>query len=469
MATKQKKEYTDVQVIREGTQITLPEGMTYDEGVTWLQRRRDEEEKVVNVRATIDAYPFDAAHALMLVMKEKYGWTDFRGGVLIDVEVAFGKTAQVPWGEFSIPGVDGAFATAPDFKTSGHVGFTLQGRVRRKHEAEFTELARLVREKLKTHSIYRGKAVRVAFPTDIEELNSPENRPRFMDTSSVKPEELVFSEDVAKAVQTSIFTPVEKTAQCRQFGIPLKRGILLEGPYGTGKTLTATKASWVCEQNGWTFLYIDSVKNLEQAIALASQYQPAMIFAEDIDRVMEGERTEDMDAILNTIDGIESKGTETIVVLTTNHVEDINQAMLRPGRLDAVISVKPPDGVAVQKLLHLFARGLLKEGEDLAKVGWALAGQIPAVLREVVERAKLAALTRLNAGETLYLTAEDLQEAADGMLAHLELLKPRPEDNRTQIERFGDVVGRALTSGITAATLKYGDLPSQEAPSNPRS
>ena len=72
-----------------------------------------------------------------------------------------------------------------------------------------------------------------------------------------------------------------------------------------------------------------------------------------------------MDEILNVIDGIESKGTEIITVLTTNNLGNITSAMLRPGRLDAIVSVRAPDAKAAQQLVRLYAGTLLAADDDL--------------------------------------------------------------------------------------------------------
>lgn len=454
-----------VEVKSHGDQITVPEGMSYDKAIEWLQRRKTEAERVIRIDERVNAFPFDAAHAFAKAMAQKYGWVDmvptpgFWGDnppSMIGVEVAPDKTVQVPWGRVQIPNVVGWVETHISIVDGNICVLRLVGETLQKHAKEFSDLANLTREILKTDSIYRGKAMRVKFPEPGEKPNVW-NAPKFLDVSGVKPDELIFAEEVKAQISTSLFTPVEHTAICREHRIPLKRGILLEGPYGTGKTLTAYAAARKCEDNGWTFIYLDTVADLQQAIRFASQYQPAMIFAEDIDRVMEGDdRDHDMDAILNTIDGIDSKNTETIVVLTTNHVDNINQAMLRPGRLDAVVSVQPPDAKAVQQLVRMYGRTLLAPNEDLAEVGKQLQGQIPAVIREVVERAKLAAISRNGGGQKLEITSDDLKTAATGMLNHLRLLAPRADDNRTDMEAFAEVVGSALVQGVRIATQDFG-------------
>jgi transitional endoplasmic reticulum ATPase len=139
---------------------------------------------------------------------------------------------------------------------------------------------------------------------------------------------------------------------------------------------------------------------------------------------------------------------ELIVCLTTNHVDHIEPAMMRPGRLDAVISVKAPDAVASVNLVKLYARGRLDPQDDFARVGEKLSGQIPAVIREVVERSKLAAVRRLKPNEELALRASDLEYAADEMLNHLRLMTPKPEDTRSKQERAAEVLGKHLVEAL---------------------
>jgi transitional endoplasmic reticulum ATPase len=196
---------------------------------------------------------------------------------------------------------------------------------------------------------------------------------------------------------------------------------------------------------------LDDLKDLPKAVRFAQAYEPAVIFAEDIDRAVGEDRNAKANDILNTIDGIDSKDRELVVVLTTNNVDKIHPAMLRPGRLDAVVPVRPPDSMAVQKLIRLYGRGLIGAGESLHNAGDILQGQIPAVIREVVERSKLSAIARLD-GKTalLQLTGPDLEVAARGMLSHLELIKPKLEDKRSNAEKAAELLGKTI--GTTLAT-----------------
>jgi transitional endoplasmic reticulum ATPase len=246
----------------------------------------------------------------------------------------------------------------------------------------------------------------------------------------------------------NVLTPIVRADECREYGVPLKRGILMEGPYGTGKTLAAYVAAAAAVASGATFIYLERADELEEAIRLAHQYGRVVIFSEDIDRVVTGERSIEMDDILNVIDGIDSKNTEVMVVLTTNHVENINRAMLRPGRLDAVISVRPPDAAAAAKLVKLYGRGLIDEKADLTEVGEMLKGNIPAVIREVVERSKMSRISRIHRGEKFVVDEADLLRAAASMKTQLKLLEERPVDTRTGLEKVATILGAHLEGAV---------------------
>lgn len=468
--TQEATKVQDVEIVRAGEQIIIPEGMSLQDAEKWIQKKAKEEEHPFNIYEVVDAFPLEGAYAFQQVLKEKYGfvpsaesrnWFDNTTPTFIGLDVAPGKTVQLVWGPLTIPKVAGRIQPGIAWKDN-RLQFVIRGDSRKKHQAEIAELARLTREYVKTKSIYRGQAIRVKFAESEEDFN-PLDCPKFMDVSGVRADELIFPETLQRIVQTSLFTLIERTAECKELGIPLKRGILLEGTYGCGKTMTANVTAKKCVDNGWTFLYLDSVAQLPIAIEFARQYQPTVIFAEDIDRVMAGQnRDAMMDTVLNTIDGIGSKNSEIVVVLTTNDVAKINKAMLRPGRLDAVISVTPPDASAVVRLIGLYSRGLLDKDDNYDRVGALLAGNIPAVVREVVERSKLAAVSRRAPNEPFLLKAEDLETAAEGMLGHLSLMKGTEPDNRTQIEKlvqlFAEKVGPALAKFEADARQRNLDL-----------
>lgn len=426
--------FTLVSVVNQGDKIIIPENMSPGKAIEWLERRQKEDESKIAVYEPIEGHPLDGVHALMQALKTKYGWAEsvptpgFFGSdppTMIGVESAPGKTVQVVWGRIQIPSISGHLETSYARK-DGRFIFALAGEVKKKHQKDVAEIAELTRKYVKEHSLYKGKAIRVnSFVDNPRDFNPIENAPRFIDTSKTNDAAIVLNEDVMAQVIDSVFVPIEFSRPCRKLGIPLKRGVLLSGPYGVGKSLCASITAKKCQDNGWTFIYVGQTSDLKQAILFARQYQPAVVFAEDIDRAVEGQdRTEDIDGILNTLDGVDTKNTELLVILTTNHIEKINKAMLRPGRLDAVITLPPPDAVSVERLIRMYGGVLVEDIGSLEEVGTMLAGQIPAVIEEVVKRAKLSAISR---GFTGKLEGADLIRAAKGMLVQVKLVTAPPK------------------------------------------
>lgn len=453
----------DVEIRFEGTQFVIPEGVNFDQAIEWMRRKKLDAEQEININETIDCHPLEGALAVAKAMKNKYGWISLVGDPtwwgtnpphLFSFQTGPNEITQIAWGRMEIPGLAGYLHHNVEQK-DGRFIFQLTGLIKKKDRKQIADLMNDARRIVREESIYRGKAIRVSFSdtTDKKQFNIEDNCPEFMDLSNVRENELIFNEDIELIVQHNLFTPIEKTKLCRKFGVPLKRGLCLEGEFGVGKTLTAYVAANKCVKNGWTFIYLKNVMQLEKALVFAKKYEPAMIFAEDIDRVIgSSTRTEEIDKILNTIDGVDSKGHEIYVVLTTNDVNSINQAMIRPGRLDTIVSVKAPNAGAVNKLIRLYARGLLKDGIELGRVCQKLDGRIPAVIREVVEKAKLGAIFRLeNDTDAIEINEQDLYIAAEGMSNQLKLLEPKPVDNRTQIEKFAHVVGTSIVTAVEKA------------------
>ena len=465
--------YSKSEIERQGTKIilpALPEWMSYDDGIAALKKAKKDEETNVSVDETIQRYPSEGAIAFAKALDKVFGFTQqvaipgFFGDTppkFISIPTGWGEVSQAPWGRIVIPGIPGYLETSTTLKGK-RVYFRVTGIVQKKYKQAFFDVIAETRRVADAESIYKGKAWQVEFPDPTKPGFDPFlSAPMPMDLRGVREDELVFSDTVMEQVNMGIFTPLRQIAACRALGVPLKRGVLLAGKYGTGKTLTARIAAKVAAENNVTFFHLKDVAALPRCIEVARDYQPAMIFAEDIDRVMGGsERTEEINLILNTIDGIDSKRSELMVVLTTNDMAKINTAMQREGRLDMTINMLPPDAPAVERLLRMYGRGLIPADEDLTQVCEMLAGQIPAAIREVVERAKLAQLSTY--GMTLgsgykydHITSTALRIAAQSLLDQKELWAKHSRDEETLVEKAFGRVGHGIVQAVMAEAAGY--------------
>lgn len=447
-----------VEVVRHGEKMVIPETVSIDEAIRSLQRKAEEEESTVTIEETFEAFIWDGALAAEAVAKEMFGYA--LGEVIPgsfffpavkperkSIETNWRETVQVAWGRYTVPGIDGYFQTSYTMKNERYV-FQLTGEAKHKHQGLVKQYADAIRAYLLKNSIYKGKAFEVTF-TDKAGKTIGMPMPSFLDINEIRNKPLIFSREVTAAVQHNLFAPIEQTEACRSHKIPLKRGIIMSGPYGVGKTLAAGHLALTARENGWTFIYCSKPEDLVQGLKLAAQYTPSVVFCEDVDREVAGEtRTDKIDTILNTLDGVNNKNAEIMTVLTTNNLDTITRAMLRPGRVDALIEVTPPDAEAVQRLIHLYGRGLIDADEDLEDAGAELRGEIPAIIAEVVEKAKLAAVYNTRGQGSFRLTGTDLYETAVAMRAHRRILRDKVRELPTPFQQFGVAMGSEVAHGM---------------------
>lgn len=456
----------DVDIQHEGRAIKLPGDpgkMPLDKAIEALMRKRKDEEQPFAVHEVIDAYPLDGAVAFVKAMTKLYGWASPvatpgffgpRPPSMISVKVGPNDddVIQCPLGSFKLPGIDEPIGTTIDENSKGQQAFIIYATVKKKDKHLLLELATETRRIVKEESIYRGKAIRLGVD-EYGNLNY-NDPPQFLDLSSK--DTLVFDDDIQAQIDTSILVPIRATAVCRKHKIPLKRGVLLSGPYGTGKTCVARMTGGVCIENGWTFVLLDKVQGLRAALEFANRYAPAVVFAEDIDRIAD-KRDEGTNDLINTIDGVISKRSEIMTILTTNFVEKLDPVILRPGRLDAVISLRAPTDAAVERLLRVYAGGLLSVETSVVEAARELSGQIPASIRECVERAKLGMIGR---GD-VKLNDSDLVVAAKTMKNHLALLNrdtQKPSVAQTLAESLHSVVTNGSGDKIEKLNSRLGKV-----------
>jgi hypothetical protein len=415
-----------VEVEHHEGKLMIPNMLSLEDARDAIQGRIDHLSKEIKIVETVNAFPWDAAIALAHVVKERFGWQP-SSSASINVEVGYQQTAYAPWGTFKISGVEATFISDVGDEKGLMVAryfVVCKGRDEHVVRSIFAD----TRKYLETNSIYRGKAFQIVFhDKDGEKLAIPEIT--FIDLSKVDPSKLIYPKHIYDSVETSIFTPITRVKELAANGIPIKRATLLAGKYGTGKTLAAAVAAKLAVGVGMTYIYVPHAREIADAINFSAPYQdPAvLIFVEDIDREMSGERDEQTDVVLNTIDGVTSKDRAIMMVLTTNDIDSIEPALLRPGRLDAVIEIMPPDAEAAARLVKSYGGDTLAASIDLTKCGVALAGLIPAVIAEVLQRAKLAQLKATPRGHAVEgINTDAVVEAAGTMRRQLQLIDRAP-------------------------------------------
>lgn len=269
----------------------------------------------------------------------------------------------------------------------------------------------------------------------------------FLEMPPVHWDDIGGQHQLKRKLKEMVQMPLEAAPLFARLGIKAPKGLLLYGPPGCSKTLTA-KA--LATESGINFLAVKGpeifnkyVGELERAIRevfrKARAALPAIVFLDEVDAiatVRDGEGTAAganvLTLLLNEIDGVEELA-GVVVVAATNRPDLIDPALLRPGRLDRHLYVGPPDYDA---RLHILKRGLRQFGvgeEALGDFASRTEGCSGAEVALLVQEAGLAALM-----EDVEVTRVEIRHFEQALL---ELLRGITPDMLEYYEEF------ALRSG----------------------
>jgi transitional endoplasmic reticulum ATPase len=205
--------------------------------------------------------------------------------------------------------------------------------------------------------------------------------------------------------------PLKHPEAFRRLGIRPAKGFLLYGPPGTGKTLLAKAAARESEANfiatkssdllsKW---YGESEQQIARLFARARQVAPTIVFIDELDSLVparggglgEPQVTERVvNTILAELDGLEELQ-NVVLIGATNRPTLIDPALLRPGRLDELIYVGPPDTAGRRRILAIHTEGMpLATDVDLESLAKRTDRLTGADLEDLVRRAGLTALRR---------------------------------------------------------------------------
>lgn len=213
-----------------------------------------------------------------------------------------------------------------------------------------------------------------------------------------------------------------------RFPVQIPRGMLFSGEAGTGKTLLAKAVAgeagvpfFYMNASGFVEMYVGvGAKRVRQLFRLARKNAPCIIFIDEIDAVgtdrnvatVSGEQKQTINALLQEMDGFDTKS-GIFIIAATNNPDNLDKALVRSGRFDRHVVIRPPKDWTVRKqLFEYYLRHEINDNmcsaslEQIAKQSVGFTG---ADVSAVCNEARLIAAAQ----DSDSVTTEILEEAID--------------------------------------------------------
>jgi transitional endoplasmic reticulum ATPase len=243
--------------------------------------------------------------------------------------------------------------------------------------------------------------------------------------------------DAKQALTEAVLWPLQHPDTFARLGVDPPRGVLLYGPPGCGKTFVvralastgqlsvhAVKGSELMDK--WVG---SSERAVRELFRRARDSAPSLVFLDEVDALVprrgqsfdSGVTDRVVAALLTELDGIDPLR-DVVVLGATNRPDLIDPALLRPGRLERLVFVEPPDAAARREILRTAGKSIpLAADVDLDEVATALDGYSAADCVALLREAALTAMRRsIDASD---VTAADLEAARKTVRPSLDPLQ----------------------------------------------
>jgi len=186
-------------------------------------------------------------------------------------------------------------------------------------------------------------------------------------------EDLQGMDDLICALETQVVLPLENDALAAEYGLHPKRGVLLLGPPGTGKTTIGRALAHRLKSRFFrvdgTFIpgTDDFYWRIKSVFRQAQHNAPAVVFIDDCDAMFQsGQELGLYRYLLTMLDGLESEGCRDVcVIFTAMELADLPPALLRSGRIELWLETRLPDSAARLRILERLLQGVPADLADI--------------------------------------------------------------------------------------------------------
>ncbi|MBR3358769.1 MAG: ATP-dependent zinc metalloprotease FtsH [Solobacterium sp.] len=271
----------------------------------------------------------------------------------------------------------------------------------------------------------------------------------------------VAGEDEAKEALQEVVNYLHDPAKYKDIGANMPKGVLLVGPPGTGKTLLA-KA--VAGEANVPFFSISGSEFVEMFVGMgaskvrdlfktAKEKAPCIVFIDEIDAVGgkrnagkfggNDEREQTLNQLLTEMDGFEGN-TGIMILAATNRPENLDDALLRPGRFDRRVPVELPDLKGREEILRVHAKRVKTDPDiDYTTIARMASGASGAELANIINEGALRAVREGHPR----VTQRDLEESIEVVFAGYQKKNAILTDEEKRVVSYHEV-GHALVAAL---------------------
>ncbi|MBW9212593.1 ATP-dependent zinc metalloprotease FtsH [Trueperella sp. zg.1013] len=270
----------------------------------------------------------------------------------------------------------------------------------------------------------------------------------------------VAGEDEAKENLQEIVNYLHDPNQYKSIGATMPKGILLVGPPGTGKTMLA-KA--VAGESNVPFISISGSEFIEMFVGMgaskvrdlfkkAKEKAPCIVFIDEIDAVGgkrsgniggNDEREQTLNQLLTEMDGFENNN-GVVILAATNRPENLDPALLRPGRFDRRVPVELPDLQGREDILKVHAKKVKTEPNiDYNIIARMASGASGAELANIINEAALRAVREHRQA----VSQRDLEESIEVVFAGYQKKNAILTDKEKLVVSYHEI-GHALVAAL---------------------